>query len=80
MLAPGPTNQKSVPGLTQRAVGTPPVTCSTSRPRAIDPLAWTTTPPWTAKVGTGWPLDEADAGRCAVGADEVGRGVAAGVV
>ena len=37
---PGPTNQKSVPGLSQRAVGSPPApVCSTSSARAIDPVA-----------------------------------------
>jgi hypothetical protein len=51
---PGPTNQKSVPGLSHRAAGMPsaPI-CSTSSPRAIDPLAWTTTPPCIVTVGTG---------------------------
>ena len=43
---PGPTNQKSVPGDPQAAVGRlPVVVCSTSSPCAIAPLAWRTTPP-----------------------------------
>src|SRR6266566_2366021 len=59
---PAPTNQKSVPGLSHRADGMSPVaTCSTSSPRAIDPLAWTTTPPWAATVLTDWLPDGADA-------------------
>src|SRR4029077_15081206 len=58
----GPMNQKLVPGLSHRADGMPPVaTCSTSSPRAIDPLAWTTTPPWAVTVLTGWLPDGADA-------------------
>src|ERR1039458_9803100 len=61
---PGPTNQKSVPGLLQAAVGTfVPLVCSTSRPWARDPLAWTTTPPRTAAETTvvvlGFPLGAA---------------------
>jgi hypothetical protein len=41
------------------------VTCSTSRPRAIDPLAWTTTPPRDATVVTCWLPDGAGAAGCA---------------
>src|SRR5690348_7586890 len=53
--APGPTNQKSVPGLPQRAETLPPGrTCSASRPLAIAPLAWITTPPAVGTVATGW--------------------------
>src|SRR5579859_3149464 len=45
---PGAANQKSVPGLPQPAVTAPPEVCSTARPCAMAPLAWTITPP-------GWP-------------------------
>src|SRR5579859_2128160 len=45
---PGAANQKSVPGLPQPAVTTPPEVCSAARPCAMAPLAWTITPP-------GWP-------------------------
>src|SRR2546427_4216149 len=52
--APGPTNQKSVPGALQRAEIFPPgSTCSASSPRAIAPLAWITTPPGAGVVTTG---------------------------
>src|SRR6516165_7429219 len=55
--APGPTNQKSVPGPSQRAEIFPPgATCSASRPLAITPLAWITTPPAAGVVTTGWLL------------------------
>src|SRR5215472_3288275 len=65
LCPPGPTNQKSVPGVSHRADGmSPAATCSTSSPRAIDPLAWTTTPPWAATVLTGWLPDEADGAGC----------------
>jgi len=58
LCCPGPTNQKSVPGLSHRANGMPPaLICSTSSPRAIDPLAWTTTPPCAGTVGIGEPPD-----------------------
>src|SRR5258707_11981181 len=58
---PGPANQKSVPGLLQAAVGRfVPLVCSTSRPWASDPRAWTTTPPRTAVdttvVALGFPF------------------------
>src|SRR5580692_11018103 len=61
---PGPLNQKSVPGLLQAAVGRfVPAVCSTSRPWASEPLAWTTTPPRTAVdttvVALGFPLGAA---------------------
>ena len=61
---PGPTNQKSVPGLAQAAEGRfAPVVCSTSSPWASDPLAWTTTPPRvavdTTVVALGFPLGAA---------------------
>src|ERR1035438_5856310 len=61
---PGPTNQKLVAGLVQAAVGRfAPLVCSTSRPCASDPLAWTTTPPRTAVdptvVALGFPLGAA---------------------
>ncbi len=53
--APGPTNQKSVPGPSQCAETFPPGrTCSASSPLAIAPLAWITTPPGTGTVATGW--------------------------
>src|SRR6516164_8783650 len=55
--APGPVNQKSVPGPSQRAEIFPPgATCSASMPRAIAPLAWITTPPGAGVVTTAWPL------------------------
>src|ERR1022692_3591028 len=50
---PGPTNQKSVPGLLQTAAGSPPdPVCSTSSARAIDPVARTITPPRDGPAGT----------------------------
>src|SRR5690348_1756078 len=59
--APGPTNQKSVPGLSHRAEIFPPgSTCSASRPRAIAPVAWTTTPPGAGVVTTGRPAGAGD--------------------
>src|SRR5437660_10016194 len=59
--APGPTNQKSVPGPPQRAETFPPGrTCSASRPRAIAPLAWITTPPDAGTVATGWLVGAGD--------------------
>src|SRR5690348_11226162 len=52
--APGPMNQKSVPGAPQRAETLPPgATCSASSPLAIAPLAWMTTPPAAGTVATG---------------------------
>jgi hypothetical protein len=55
LKAPGPTNQKSVPGLSQRAETLPPgATCSASSPLAMAPLAWITTPPGAGTVATGW--------------------------
>src|ERR1700733_16231788 len=61
---PGPLNQKSVLGLLQAAVGrSVPAVCSTSRPWASEPRAWTTTPPRTAVdttvVALGFPLGAA---------------------
>src|SRR6266568_1304378 len=59
--APGPTNQKSVPGALHRAEIFPPgSTCSASSPRAIAPVAWITTPPAAGVVTTGWPLGDGD--------------------
>src|SRR5207248_10717242 len=58
---PGPTNQKSVPGLWQLVVEPLPVTCSVSSPRAIGPLAVTTTPPSAGSVGTDGPLGAGEA-------------------
>src|SRR6266496_3625401 len=49
---PGPTNQKSVPGPPQAAVGRPPPpVCSTSSAPAIDPVARTITPPRAGLTG-----------------------------
>src|SRR5450755_2443619 len=81
---PGPTNQKSVPGLLQSAVGSPPApVCSTASARAIDPVARTTTPPRDGPASTlppaaDWlPLagrpDRAAAGRTAVRVSTPGR-------
>src|SRR4249920_899815 len=59
--APGPTNQKSVPGPSQRADTFPPgATCSASKPLAIAPLAWITTPPGAGTVATGWLVGAGD--------------------
>src|SRR5689334_6755636 len=59
--APGPTNQKSVPGPPQRAETFPPGrTCSASSPLAIAPLAWITTPPAAGTVATGWLVGAGD--------------------
>src|ERR1700749_2383354 len=59
--APGPTNQKSVPGPSQRAETFPPGrTCSASSPLAIAPLAWITTPPGAGTVATGWLVGVGD--------------------
>src|SRR6266567_4090594 len=59
--APGPTNQKSVPGALHRAEIFPPgSTCSASSPRAIAPVAWITTPPAAGVVTTGWLVGEGD--------------------
>src|SRR5262252_2788629 len=59
--APGPANQKSVPGPPQRAETLPPDrTCSASNPLAIAPLAWITTPPGAGTVATGWLLGVGD--------------------
>src|SRR5260370_23060292 len=56
MKTPGPTNQKSVPGLAQRvAARLLSRTCSASKPLAIAPAAWITTPPAAGTVATGWP-------------------------
>ncbi len=55
---PGPLNQKSVAGPLQRVatLPVPPAICSASKPRAIDPPAWMTTPPCAGTVVTGWLL------------------------
>src|SRR5215472_1715888 len=59
--APGPANQKSVPGPSQRAETLPPGrTCSASSPLAIAPLAWITTPPGAGTVATGWMVGVGD--------------------
>ncbi len=59
--APGPTNQKSVPGPSQCAEILPPGrTCSASSPRAIAPPAWITTPPDAGTVATGWLVPVGD--------------------
>src|SRR6266705_3298181 len=59
--APGPTNQKSVPGALHRAEIFPPgSTCSASSPRAIAPVAWITTPPAAGVVTTGWLVGDGD--------------------
>src|SRR5450755_2143480 len=70
---PGPTNQKSVPGLSQIAVGSPPApVCSTASARAIDPVARMITPPRDGSASTlppaaDWlPADGAPAGAAAV--------------
>src|SRR5215831_4340105 len=61
VFCPGPTNQKSVPGLRHCAVASPPaLVCSASSPRAIDPLAWIITPPRAGPVGTEAPAAAAD--------------------
>src|ERR1019366_3476130 len=53
---PGPTNQKSVPGPSQRAVTRPPESvCSASSPCDIDPVAETMTPPRPGAVATELP-------------------------
>src|ERR1039458_5053053 len=53
---PGPTNQKSVPGPSQRAVTRPPESvCSASSPCDIDPVAETMTPPRPGRLPTATP-------------------------
>src|SRR6185437_4852556 len=53
-VALGPMNQKSVPGPWHCAVTSPlGLVCSTSRPWAMAPLAWTMTPPRPWIVITG---------------------------
>src|SRR5579859_1003840 len=61
--APGPTNQKSVPGPPQRAEVLPP-----GSPRAIAPVAWITTPPGAGTVATGWLLGAGEGVALACGA------------
>src|SRR6516164_6645987 len=52
--APGPANQKSVPGPAQRSAARPlSLTCSASSPRAIAPVALITVPPGAGTVATG---------------------------
>src|SRR6266700_2230866 len=61
VASPGPANQKSVPGLWHRVNAFPlEVTCSVSSPRAIEPLAWTTTPPLAGMLATACPLTDGD--------------------
>src|SRR5487761_1031982 len=84
---PGTANQKSVPGLPQLAVTTPPAeVCSASRPCAIVPVAWIITPPgWTTAaffaVPPGLAVPPAAAGTPATdwapGCDSVPTGLAA---
>src|ERR1700731_1073032 len=73
---PGPANQNSVPGPAQRAATLPSVLCSASSPRAIDPLAWITTPPCCGTAVTTW----LGAGLGVSGALPFGPLVLAGVV
>src|ERR1700722_10291965 len=69
LATPGPTNQKSVPGAEHCPVASPSEpTCSTSRPWAMAPVAWTTTPPRPGVVATAGPgtglLDGEGEGEC----------------
>src|SRR5581483_2718868 len=78
---PGPANQKSVPGLSQRRPVWPAsVTCSASSPAAIEPVALISTPPWTGvEVTAAWPLGAGDGVAACLGAGGVFTGASVSV-